>query len=110
MKKRMIAVAALIPTLLGASAGVASAQAASKPAASKPAAVKPAAVRPAAVITLTYDASRAGKWASAIAQGVQNWNAALHNVRLAPASSSRSAKTITRRIWRVFAPRDRTSC
>jgi snapalysin len=94
MKKRMIAVAALIPTLLGASAGVASAQAASKPAASKSAAVKPAAVKPAAVITLTYDASRAGKWASAIAQGVQNWNAALHNVRLAPASSSRSANFV----------------
>lgn len=89
MKKRMIAVAALIPTLLGASAGVASAQAASQQAASKPAAVKPA-----AVITLTYDASRAGKWAAAITQGVQNWNAAVHNVRLAPASSSRTANFV----------------
>ncbi|WUH92531.1 snapalysin family zinc-dependent metalloprotease [Streptomyces sp. NBC_00433] len=81
MIKRIVAVAALIPAMLGTTSGIASAQAAqSAPTASA-----------AAVVTLTYDASRAGQWAGAIAQGVQNWNAAVHNVHLQPASSSSSA-------------------
>ncbi|MFI0895180.1 snapalysin family zinc-dependent metalloprotease [Streptomyces sp. NPDC020983] len=44
-----------------------------------------------AVVTLTYSVSQAGQWAGAIAQGVQNWNAALHNVRFQQATSSAPA-------------------
>lgn len=81
MKKRIVAVAALIPAMLGVTsgvtAGVASAQSAPK--------------SPAAVVTLTYDAGQAGPWAAAITQGIQNWNNAVHNVRLQPASSPSSA-------------------
>jgi snapalysin len=46
------------------------------------------------VVTLTYDASQAGQWASAIAQGVQNWNAVLHNVHLQPAASRGAANFV----------------
>jgi snapalysin len=77
MIKRMVAVAALIPAMLGTTAGVASAQSAPK--------------TTAAVVTLTYDASQAGQWAGAITQGVQNWNGVVHNVRLQPASSPGAA-------------------
>jgi snapalysin len=77
MIKRIVAMAALIPAMLGTTAGVASAQSAPK--------------ATAAVVTLTYDASQAGQWAGAVTQGVQNWNDAVHNVRLQPASSPGSA-------------------
>ncbi|WNI16397.1 snapalysin family zinc-dependent metalloprotease [Actinacidiphila sp. ITFR-21] len=77
MIKRIFAVAALIPAMLGTASGAASAQ--------------PAPKATAAVVTLTYDASRAGQWASAITRGVQNWNAAVHNVHLQPATSAGSA-------------------
>ena len=40
------------------------------------ASAQPAGASPAAVVTLTYDASRAGNWTAAITQGVANWNAA----------------------------------
>ena len=78
MRKKIVAVAALIPAMLGATCGVASAQAAPPRAA-------------ASVVTLTYDTSEAGQWSDAIAQGVQNWNNAVHNVRLVPTSSPGSA-------------------
>ncbi|SEN80339.1 snapalysin family zinc-dependent metalloprotease [Actinacidiphila rubida] len=77
MIKRIVAVAALIPAMLGTTSVVAAAQ--------------PAPKAPAAVVTLTYDASRAGTWAAAITQGVANWNSAVHNVHLQPASSPGSA-------------------
>ncbi|WP_405779045.1 snapalysin family zinc-dependent metalloprotease [Streptomyces sp. NBC_00859] len=77
MIKRIAAVAALIPAALGVTSGAASAH--------------PAPRATAAVVTLTYDASRAGQWADAITQGVNNWNAAEHNVHLQPASSPGSA-------------------
>ncbi|SEG48654.1 snapalysin [Actinacidiphila yanglinensis] len=77
MIKRIVAVAALVPAMLGTTSAVASAQSAPK--------------ATAAVVTLTYDDSQAGQWASAITQGAQNWNAALHNVQLKPASSRGSA-------------------
>ncbi|MEW2548820.1 snapalysin family zinc-dependent metalloprotease [Streptomyces sp. NPDC047002] len=77
MIRRVAAVAALVAATLGVTAGAASAHPAPEPRA--------------AVVTLTYDASRAPQWADAIAQGAKNWNAADHNVRLAPASSSSSA-------------------
>ncbi|WP_250306340.1 snapalysin family zinc-dependent metalloprotease [Streptomyces sp. A 4/2] len=81
MIKRAAAVAALIPAVLGVtSAGAASAH--------------PAPKATAAVVTLTYDASRAGQWAGAITQGAQNWNAAAHNVHLQPASSPSSANFV----------------
>ncbi|WP_328318377.1 snapalysin family zinc-dependent metalloprotease [Streptomyces sp. NBC_00388] len=80
MIRRLAAVAALIPAMLGVTSGAASAH--------------PAPKATAAVVTLTYDASRAGQWASAITQGVQNWNAAVHNVHLQPASSSGSANFV----------------
>jgi len=80
MIKRIVAMAALIPAALGVASGTASAQ--------------PAPKAPAAVVTLTYDASRASQWASAIAQGVANWNAAVHNVHLQPATSSSSANFV----------------
>jgi snapalysin len=77
MVKRMVAVAALIPALLGATSAVASARSAPK--------------TTAAVVILTYDAGQAGQWAAAVTQGVQNWNDAVHNVQLQPASSPASA-------------------
>jgi snapalysin len=77
MIKRIVAVAALIPAMLGTTAGVSSAQSAPK--------------ARAAVVILTYDASQAGQWSAAITQGVQNWNNAVHNVHLQPASSPGSA-------------------
>jgi snapalysin len=80
MIKRMAVVAALIPAMLGVTSGAASAH--------------PAPKATTAVVTLTYDASQAGQWASAITQGVQNWNAAVHNVHLQPASSSTSANFV----------------
>lgn len=86
MINRIVAVAALLPAILGATSGLASAQ--SAPSAQSAQSAPKAA---AAVVTLTYDASQAGQWASAIAQGVQNWNSALHNVHLQPAASRASA-------------------
>jgi snapalysin len=80
MIKRIVAVTALIPAMLGATSGVASAQSAPK--------------ATAAVVTLTYDASQAGQWAAAIRLGAQNWNSAVHNVRLQPASSPSSANFV----------------
>ncbi|MBY8882543.1 snapalysin family zinc-dependent metalloprotease [Actinacidiphila acidipaludis] len=80
MIKRLVAVAALIPAMLGTTTGIAAAQSAPR--------------ATTAVVTLTYDASQAGQWASAIAQGVQNWNSAVHNVHLQPASSSRTANFV----------------
>lgn len=77
MITRIVAVAALIPAMLGTASGVASAQSAPK--------------ATTAVVTLTYDASQAGQWSGAITQGVQNWNSAVHNVRLQPAGSPGSA-------------------
>ncbi|MDI5965663.1 snapalysin family zinc-dependent metalloprotease [Streptomyces sp. SL13] len=77
MIKRITAMAALIPAVLGVTSGVASAHPAPKATSS--------------VVTLTYDASRAGQWAAAITQGVANWNAAEHNVHLQPATSPGSA-------------------
>lgn len=77
MIKRIAALAALIPAMLSTTVGVASAQSA------------PHATQ--AVVTLTYDASDAGQWAGPIKQAVQNWNAAVHNVRLKPASTPGSA-------------------
>jgi snapalysin len=82
MIKQIVAAAALIPAVLGTTSGVASAQAA------------PASAAPAAVVVLTYDASQAGQWASAITQGVLNWNSAVHNVRLQPASSPGAANFV----------------
>ncbi|MET9218919.1 snapalysin family zinc-dependent metalloprotease [Streptomyces sp. NPDC088197] len=80
MITRIVAVAALIPAMVGTASGVASAQAEPKAAT--------------AVVTLTYDASQAGQWAAAITQGVQNWNSAVHNVRLQAASSAGSANFV----------------
>ncbi|WP_435056635.1 snapalysin family zinc-dependent metalloprotease [Streptomyces noursei] len=77
MIKRIAALTALIPAMLGTSVGAASAH--------------PTAHATASVVTLTYDASGAGQWAGAIKQAAQNWNDAVHNVRLEPASTSASA-------------------
>ncbi|GAA2683198.1 snapalysin family zinc-dependent metalloprotease [Streptomyces lunalinharesii] len=77
MLKRIAALTALIPVMLGTTVGAASAH--------------PAAHSTASVVTLTYDASAAGQWAGPIKQAVQNWNDAVHNVRLEPASTSASA-------------------
>ncbi|WP_053164694.1 snapalysin family zinc-dependent metalloprotease [Streptomyces noursei] len=77
MIKRIAALAALVPAMLGTSAGAPSAH--------------PAAQATTSVVTLTYDASGAGQWAGAIKQAVQNWNDAVHNVHLEPASSPGSA-------------------
>lgn len=77
MRKRTAVLAALIPALLSTTTGLA-------PAHSAPRA-------PAAVITLTYDADAAGPWADSVKQAVQNWNDAVHNVRLEPASTPGSA-------------------
>jgi snapalysin len=80
MIKRIATAAALVSAVLGVTSGAASAHPAPKAAA--------------AVVTLTYDASRAGQWAGAITRGAQNWNAAVHNVRLQPASSPGSANFV----------------
>ena len=77
MIKQMAALAALVPAMLGTTADVASARSAPH--------------APPAVVTLTYDAGDAGQWAGPIKQAVQNWNDALHNVRLEPASTPGSA-------------------
>ncbi|MEU5418850.1 snapalysin family zinc-dependent metalloprotease [Streptomyces sp. NPDC020667] len=78
MIKHIAALTALIPALLGTTAGVATAHDAPPYAAQ-------------AVVTLTYDASGAGPWAGPIQQAVRNWNDAVHNVRLEPASTPGSA-------------------
>jgi snapalysin len=82
MIRRMVGVlgvaAVFAGVLVAGSAGVAQARPAK-------------AASPASVVTLTYDASRASSWSAAIAQGVANWNAAVHNVKLVPASSFSSA-------------------
>jgi snapalysin len=77
MIKRMAVLTALIPAMLSTTVGVASAHSA------------PDATR--SVVILTNDASDAGPWAGTVTQAVQNWNDALHNVRLEPASSPGSA-------------------
>ncbi|WNM33701.1 snapalysin family zinc-dependent metalloprotease [Streptomyces sp. Li-HN-5-11] len=77
MIKRVAALAACFPAMLSTTVGVASAH-------SAPHATP-------AVVTLTYDASDAGQWAGPIKRAVQNWNAAVHNVRLEPASTPGSA-------------------
>ncbi|GAA3169302.1 MULTISPECIES: snapalysin family zinc-dependent metalloprotease [Streptomyces] len=76
MINRIVAVAALVPAMLGATAANVPAQSAPKTS---------------AVVTLTYDASGAGKWADAIKKSAENWNNAVHNVHLQPASSAASA-------------------
>ncbi|MEU3708511.1 snapalysin family zinc-dependent metalloprotease [Streptomyces catenulae] len=76
MINRIVAAAALVPAVLGATAGSVPAQ---------------AAPRTTAVVTLTYDASGAGKWADAIKKAAENWNTAEHNVHLQPATSAGSA-------------------
>jgi snapalysin len=75
----VLGAAVFVGALVAGSGGVASAAPAG------------AAASPASVITLTYDASRASSWSAAITQGVANWNAAVHNVKLVPASSFSSA-------------------
>ncbi|MFD9813326.1 snapalysin family zinc-dependent metalloprotease [Streptomyces sp. NPDC059080] len=82
MIHRIVAAAALLPAMLGTTAGGVSAQPEPKAAAG--------------VVTLTYDANGAGKWADAIKQAAQNWNAAVHNVQLQPASSPGSADYVYR--------------
>ncbi len=81
MRKRIAVLTALIPALLATTAGTASAH---------PAPHAPPHT-PRAVVTLTYDASRAGQWQGAIQKAVQNWNDAVHNVRLKPAANPGSA-------------------
>ncbi|MFE0098947.1 snapalysin family zinc-dependent metalloprotease [Streptomyces sp. NPDC059009] len=78
MRKRIAVLTALIPALLSSTVGVA-------------AAAHPAPHAAPAVVTLTYDASAAGQWAGPIKQAVQNWNEAVHNVRLEPAPTPGSA-------------------
>jgi snapalysin len=80
MAKRTAAAAALITAVLAVTTGTGSAQAAPRATTS--------------VVTLTYSVNQAGQWAGAIAQGVQNWNAALHNVRFQQVSSSTSANFV----------------
>ncbi|KOV64024.1 snapalysin family zinc-dependent metalloprotease [Streptomyces sp. MMG1121] len=77
MIKRIAVLTAIIPALLSTTVGVASAHSDPR--------VAPA------VVTLTYDASDAGQWAGPIKQAVQNWNDAVHNVRLEPTSTPGSA-------------------
>ncbi|WP_369387494.1 snapalysin family zinc-dependent metalloprotease [Streptomyces sp. CG1] len=77
MIKRIAALTALVPAMLSTTVGVASAHSAPR--------------ATSAVVTLTYDASDAGQWAGPIKQAVQNWNDAVHNVRLEPASTPGSA-------------------
>jgi snapalysin len=78
----VLGAAALVGALVAGSAGVANARPAGT------------AASPAAVVTLTYDASRASSWSAAITQGVANWNAAVHNVKLVKASSASTANFI----------------
>ncbi|MFI0718077.1 snapalysin family zinc-dependent metalloprotease [Streptomyces sp. NPDC021224] len=80
MIKRTAAAAALITAVLAVTTGTGTAQAAPRATTS--------------VVTLTYSVSQAGQWSAAIAQGVQNWNAALHNVRFQQVSSSTSANFV----------------
>ncbi|MFI0938462.1 snapalysin family zinc-dependent metalloprotease [Streptomyces sp. NPDC021020] len=80
MAKRTAAAAALITAVLAVTTGTGSAQAAPRATTS--------------VVTLTYSVSQAGQWTGAIAQGVQNWSAALHNVRFQQVSSSTSANFV----------------
>ncbi|MEV6672031.1 snapalysin family zinc-dependent metalloprotease [Streptomyces sp. NPDC051162] len=80
MIKRIAVLTALIPAMLSTTVGVTSAHSA------------PHATQ--AVVTLTYDASGAGQWAGPIKQAVQNWNDAVHNVRLEPANTPGSADYI----------------
>ncbi|MCC3771178.1 snapalysin family zinc-dependent metalloprotease [Streptomyces sp. UNOC14_S4] len=82
MIKRMAVLTALIPAMLSTTVGVA-------PAHSAPRATP-------AVITLTYDVGDAGQWAGAIKQAAQNWNDAVHNVRLEPTNTPGSADYIYR--------------
>ncbi|MGW1840777.1 snapalysin family zinc-dependent metalloprotease [Streptomyces sp. BBFR2] len=78
MINRIVAVAALVPVMLGTTAG-------GVPAHSP-------APKTTAAVTLTYDASGAGQqWADAVEKAAQNWNAAVHNVQLKPASSPGAA-------------------
>ncbi|MFI1370174.1 snapalysin family zinc-dependent metalloprotease [Streptomyces griseochromogenes] len=77
MIKRIAVLTALVPAMLSTTVGVASAH-------SAPHATP-------AVVTLTYDVGDAGQWAGPIEQAVQNWNDALHNVRLEPTSTPGSA-------------------
>lgn len=77
MSKRTAVLTALVPALLSTTIGVASADSAPR--------------APSAVVTLTYDAGAAGPWAESVKQAVQNWNDAVHNVRLEPASTPGSA-------------------
>ncbi|MER8237311.1 snapalysin family zinc-dependent metalloprotease [Streptomyces sp. NPDC094049] len=51
-----------------------------------PAPAPPAGPAAAAVVTLRYDASRAGGWEAAVAAGVASWNANVSNVRLVAAA------------------------
>ncbi|KOG88001.1 snapalysin family zinc-dependent metalloprotease [Streptomyces varsoviensis] len=80
MRKRIAVLTALIPALLSTTIGAASAHPA-----------PPAPPAPRAVVTLTYDASRAGQWQGAIQKAVQIWNDTVHNVRLKPAATPGSA-------------------
>ncbi|MFE4873698.1 snapalysin family zinc-dependent metalloprotease [Streptomyces sp. NPDC056682] len=77
MSKRTAVLTALIPALLSTTVGFSSAHPAPHP--------------PAAVVTLTYDAGAAGPWADSVGQAIQNWNDAVHNVHLEPASTPGSA-------------------
>lgn len=77
MNKRIAALMALVPAMLSTPTGVASAHSAPQAAP--------------AVVTLTYDAGSAGQWAGPIQQAAQNWNDAVHNVRLEPTSTPGSA-------------------
>ncbi|RLU79722.1 metalloprotease [Streptomyces griseocarneus] len=80
MIKRIAVLTALVPAMLSTTVGVATAHSAPH--------VTPA------VVTLTYDAGNAGQWAGPIKQAVQNWNDAVHNVRLEPTSTPGSADFI----------------
>ncbi|MGW1197394.1 snapalysin family zinc-dependent metalloprotease [Streptomyces sp. NPDC002536] len=80
MNKRIAALMTLVPAMLSTPAGVASAHSAPQAAP--------------AVVTLTYDAGNAGQWAGPIQQAAQNWNDAVHNVRLVPTSTPGSADYI----------------
>ncbi|MBY8887340.1 snapalysin family zinc-dependent metalloprotease [Streptomyces sp. PTM05] len=73
MIKRIVTLTVLVPALLSTAVSAAEAH--------------PAPRATADVVTLTYDASDAGQWAGPIEQAVQNWNNAVHNVRLEPTST-----------------------
>ncbi|MGN5376680.1 hypothetical protein ACQ4WX_01010 [Streptomyces lasalocidi] len=89
MIKRIATLAALLPAMLSTTAGVASAH--------------PAPQATSAVVTLTYDASNAGQWAGAVQQAVQNWNDAVHNVRLEPREQPRLGRLRLRGDQRLAA-------